>query len=287
MQNSDPMSATGLISFLLIAANFIFSYKGFTDRSFYKRYAFDIERVRVHKEYKRIITSGFLHINWMHLIFNMISLYAFSQGVELFLGSFSFLLIYFSGVVGGNLFSLFIHRNHSRFRAVGASGGVCAIIFASIALFPGFEIGFFLLPLSIPAWIYGLIYVLFSIYGIKSKHDNVGHEAHLAGAVLGMLIAIFLRPSSLEYNWLPIIAVMVPVLAFIYIIVTRPHVLLIDNNFFKTEQKYYSIDHRYNAEKMSRQQQIDAILEKIHNRGMKSLTKKERDMLAEYSEKIR
>src|SRR5438132_60763 len=98
------MSATGFITFLLIAANFIFSCKGFTNRSFYKKYAFDIERVLVHREYKRIITSGFLHVNWMHLIFNMISLYAFSQGLELFLGGFNFLLIYFSGIVGGNLF---------------------------------------------------------------------------------------------------------------------------------------------------------------------------------------
>jgi membrane associated rhomboid family serine protease len=281
------VSQIGIISVLIIAANFIFSYKGFTNRHFYEDYSFEVDKVLLQKDYKRIITSGFLHINWTHLIFNMLTLYAFSANIELVLGEVNYVLIYFAGIVGGNLFSLFIHRNHGEYGAVGASGGVCAIIFATIALFPGLQIGFFILPLSIPAWIYGLIYVLFSIYAIRSSNDNVGHEAHLAGAVLGMLIAIALEPSSLRYNYLPILAVMIPAVAFIFIIVKRPHALLVDNYFFKQQQKFYSIDHKYNAEKVIKQKEIDAILEKIHKKGMKSLTRQERETLSAYSEKIR
>ncbi|MFL5810315.1 MAG: rhomboid family intramembrane serine protease [Flavisolibacter sp.] len=281
------MSEIGIISIVIIAANFIFSYKGFTNRSFYEGYSFEVDKVLLNKDYIRIISSGFLHINWTHLIFNMLTLYAFSASIEHTLGEINYLLIYFSGIIGGNLFSLFIHRNHGDYGAVGASGGVCAIIFASIALFPGLQIGFFILPVSIAAWIYGLIYVLFSIYAIKSNHDNVGHEAHLAGAILGMLIAIAMEPSSLQYNYLPILAVIIPCIAFIFIIVKKPQALLIDNYFFKQQEKFYSIDHKYNSEKVLRQKEIDAILEKIHKKGMKSLTQEERQTLAAYSEKIR
>ncbi|MGZ5191640.1 MAG: rhomboid family intramembrane serine protease [Flavisolibacter sp.] len=281
------MSDVSYISLLLIIANVFVSYKGFKDRSFYNRYSFEVEKVLIHKDYIRILTSGFLHTGWLHLIFNMLSLYAFSSGIEFILDSVSFLLIYFIGIVGGNLFSLFIHRNHNEYSSVGASGGVCAVIFASIALLPQLEIGFFLLPLSIPAWIFGLIYVLFSIYGIRSKRDNIGHEAHLAGAVLGMVIALIIEPSALRENYLPILAVLLPSLFFILMIIKKPHFLLIDNNYYRSQHKLLTVDQRYNAEKINKQQEIDAILEKIHKKGMKSLTKKEKDALAAYSSGIR
>ena len=281
------MSNSGFISLLLIIVNVFVSYKGFKDRAFYHRYSFEIDKVLVYKDYKRILTSGFLHTGWLHLIFNMLSLYAFSTGIEFILGEVSFLLIYFIGIAGGNLFSLFIHRNHNEYSSVGASGGVCAVIFASIALLPQLEIGFFLLPLSIPAWIFGLIYVLFSIYGIRSNRDNIGHEAHLAGAVLGMLIALIIEPSAIRENYLPILAVLLPSLFFIFMIVKKPHFLLVDNNYYKSQHKLLTVDQRYNAEKVNKQQEIDAILEKIHKKGMKSLTKKEKDTLAAYSSGIR
>ena len=102
-----------------------------------------------------------------------------------------------------------------------------------------------------------------------------------------MLIAIAMEPSTLQYNYLPILAVMIPAIAFIFIIVKKPHALLVDNYFFKQQEKFYSIDHKYNSEKLVRQKEIDAILEKIHKKGMKSLTREERETLAAYSETIR
>jgi peptidoglycan/LPS O-acetylase OafA/YrhL len=144
---------------------------------------------------------------------------------------------------------------------VGASGAVCGIIFAGIAIFPGMQIGLFLLPISIPAWIFGLGFVLYSIFGIRSRINNAGHDAHLAGALVGMIIAICMVPGSFEQNLLAILAVTVPALAFIIIIATRPHVLLTNENIFnKKEIKYHSIDHRYNAEKAELQREVDRIL---------------------------
>ena len=275
------------ISLILILVNFLVSWKGFRDRSFYERYSFNIEKVLVYKEYYRLITSGFLHVGWGHLIWNMISLYAFSGSVESSLGPLQFLLIYFTALVGGDLLSLFIHRHHGEYSSVGASAGVCGIIFASIAVFPGMSVGFILLPIAIPGWVYGLAYVLISIYGIRSKNENVGHDAHLGGAMIGMMVALLFRPEAFTYNLPTILLISVPCIVFMYIIATKPHVLLVDSSFSRNQRRYYSIDHRYNAQKVEEQMEIDRILDKIGKSGMSSLTRKEKEALERHSRTVK
>jgi membrane associated rhomboid family serine protease len=279
------MANIGIISIIIIVINFAVSYQGFKDRIFFEKYKFQVDRILINKEYYRLITSGFLHVDWMHLIFNMISLYAFSELLEANVGIINFLIIYFCSLIAGDLFALLLHKNHGDYNSVGASGAVCGVIFASIALFPGLGIGFFILPISIPSWLYALLYIIYSIYGIKSNRDNVGHEAHLAGAVIGMLIAVILFPHSLTENYVPIAIVLIPCIIFIYIIITKPYILYIDNYFFKTHKKYYSIDHQHNEQKVNQQKEIDKLLDKISKKGIKSLSKNEKQKLEEYSNK--
>lgn len=274
-----------VIVLILVAVNVYISYKGLTNDLFFEKNKFEVDKVLVNKEYKRIITSGFLHVSWTHLIFNMISLYFFA-GIEYYIGGIGFLVVYFAALAGGNLLSLLIHRQHGEYSAVGASGAVCGIIFASIALFPGFRIGFFGLPFAIPGWAYGLLFVFYSIYGIRSRSDNIGHEAHLGGALFGMLTGLLMRPEAFAQNYITILMIALPVIGFIYIIIAAPHFLLIDNLFFKEHSGKYTIDHRYNMEKRFRQQEVDRILDKISKRGINSLTKEERQLLKDYSQKI-
>ncbi len=277
------MTDTGIIGLILIIANIAFSYKGFTNQTFFDGYKFEVDRILINKDFKRLVTSGFLHVSWTHLIFNMISLYAFSELIESNLGGLNFLIIYFVSLIAGNLFSLFVHRNHGDYNSVGASGAVCGIIFASIALFPGMGIGFFGLPLSIPSWLYGILYIAFSIYGIKSNKDNIGHEAHLGGALIGMTVALLMQPLAFTDNYLTIIIIAVPAIAFIYLIIKSPHILFVDNFYFKTHKNYYSVDHKYNEEKNNHQKEIDRILDKINKKGMHSLSSKEKIKLKQYS----
>ena len=279
------METIGFISIIIIIANLIVSYKGFSDRNFYARYSFEVEKILIYKDYKRLITSGFLHVNWMHLIFNMLALYFFSGSLESYIGPVYYLIIYFSSLIGGELLSLFIHKNQGDYGSVGASGAISGIIFASIALFPGMRIGMLFLPISLPAWLFGLLYILYSIYGIRSKRDNIGHEAHLGGAMIGMLLAICLEPDALMQNYIYILIIAIPTLAFIYLIITRPHILLIDNLFYNKHKDYYSIDHKYNEKKNNQQQDIDKILDKISKRGINSLSQKEKQMLKDFSKK--
>jgi len=277
------MTNTGVVSLLLVIANVAFSYKGFISNAFFEQYKFEVDSILVRKEYKRLVTSGFLHVSWMHLIFNMLSLYAFSGAVEYSLGAVNFLIVYFASLVGGDLLALFVHRNHGEYSSVGASGAVCGIIFASIALYPGMSIGFFILPFSVPGWLYGVLYIAFSIYGIKSKRDNTGHEAHLGGALIGMMTTLIIYPSAFASNYLTILIITVPTMVFIYLIVTRPHILLVDH--FNSSKNYYSVDHQYNEIKNNNQREIDRILDKIGTQGIESLNRKEKEQLEEYSKR--
>jgi len=246
-----------------------------------------VDDILLYKDYKRLVTSGFLHINWMHLLFNLFSLYFFSGAVLAGLGAVEFLLIYFVSLIGGGLFSLFIHRHHGDYSSAGASGAVCGIMFASVALYPGMGIRLFLLPISIPAWLFALAFVLFTIYGIRSRRENVGYETHLGGALLGMLLALALRPTAFLYNYPAILIILAPTLLFIYLIITRPETLFVNNLFFRKHQDLYNIDHRYNADRADQQQEVDRILEKISKKGMSSLNKQEKKTLEAYSKKLR
>lgn len=277
------MSSSGMLGFILIVINVIVSYQGFNNQTFFDAYKFEVDAILKRKDYKRIITSGFLHVNWQHLVFNMFSLYVFSDSVELVLGGGMFLLVYFISLVGGDLLSLFVHKHHGDYSSVGASSAVSGIIFAAIALQPSMGVGMFFI--YIPGWLYGILFVAVSIYGIKSQKDNIGHEAHLGGALLGMLAAIACEPEVLRYNYTAILLITVPAIFFIYLIVTRPHMLLVDNFFVKNNLPYYTIDQKYNAQKKLEAATIDAILDKINRNGINSLSKKEKDLLDNYSKR--
>jgi membrane associated rhomboid family serine protease len=270
-----------LVTLLIIIVTVVFSYKGFTNNLFKESYAFDVDRILIQKDYLRMVYSGFLHNSWTHLLFNMLALYMFGSALEPFIGGIKVLLIYFVSLIGGGLLELLIHKNHGDHTSVGASGAVNGIVFASIALYPDMGIGFFFLPLSIPSWAFGLAYVIFSIYGIKAKWGNSGHAAHLGGALIGMLLAIIIYPEAISVNYLPILLITIPTIAFILLIIYKPEILLLDSSAKK--RSYRSIDHEYNYKKNQEQADIDSILEKIHRKGMNSLTKKEKEALEQYS----
>jgi membrane associated rhomboid family serine protease len=277
------MTNIRIIGLVLILINFFVSYRGFMNSLLFEKYKFEVDKILIYKDYKRLVTSGFFHVSWTHLIFNMITLYAFSGLLEAQLGELNFTIIYFASLIGGDLLALMVHKNHGDYSSVGASGAVCGLIFASIGLFPDFGIGFFGLPFSIPGWLYGALFIAFSIYGIRSKKDNIGHEAHLGGALVGMLVALLMRPSAFMENYLTILLIIVPTLVFIYLIINKPNALRVDNFFYKKHHEYYNIDEKYNVQKLNKQKELDRLLDKISKKGMGSLTAKEKQQLEEYS----
>jgi len=190
---------TAIMNLVVIALTVYFSYRGFVNPTFLTRYFFYNRAILADKQYYRLLTSAVLHADWVHLIFNMFSLYSFGSAVELYFGQGTFLSIYFAGIVGGNLFALLLHRKDD-YRALGASGGVCGIIFACIFLLPGSTVQLLFVPIPIPAYIYAVGFMLFSYYGIRAQKGNIGHDAHLGGAIIGLITATILYPAIITNN---------------------------------------------------------------------------------------
>ncbi|WP_028979011.1 rhomboid family intramembrane serine protease [Sporocytophaga myxococcoides] len=270
-----------LFSVVIMFLTVYFSYRGFKDKVFFEKYLFRVDNILVSKDYKRLLTSGLLHGNWFHLIFNMYAFFSFSEALESQMGSGQYLMIYFFSLVGGSLFALYIHRNHGDYSAIGASGAICGLIFASVALFPGISIGLILIPAQIPGWLFALIFVAISIYGIKSNAGNIGHDAHLGGALAGMLVAIAMNPEIIFYNYIPILCLLTPTIIFLYFILAMPEILLI-NTSFSSRNSYMSKDEEYNLKKFNKQKDIDRILDKINEKGLDSLTSREKELLDEF-----
>lgn len=274
-------SVIGIVLTLLIGAT---SYKGFRDRQYFERYVFDVDKILIAKEYRRLLSSGFLHGGWFHLGFNLIALISFSAAVETQLGPGLFTLIFFVSLLGGNLLALYIHRNHGDYRAVGASGAISGVIFAAIVLFPGGSIGFVIVPFEIKNWVFGLVFILVSILGIKRQADNIGHEAHLGGAIIGLLLTLAIRPSLVtEFPWL-IAGILIPTSLFLYLIVNNPAVLMIDNYWGETIRSASQFrPNRRQSRGISKEEELNKLLDKIRSQGIDSLSSAERKRLEELS----
>jgi membrane associated rhomboid family serine protease len=276
------IQSAAIIAVILIALNAIFSFQGFKKESFMDRFDFHIDPILKRKEFYRLISSGFLHVSWVHLGMNMLALYFFTQTLVMETGIIPYFVIYFASLIGGNLLALFLRKNHGDYRAVGASGAVSGLVFAFIALGVGDGIQLIFIPVPIPGWIFGVIYVAYSIYGIKSRKDNIGHEAHLGGGIVGMIVMVLFQPNLIIENYLTIGLMLIPTAVFLVLIVKKPNLLLI-NKKNRGEKPKESIDHQFNANKLSKEKELDHLLDKIGLKGIDSLSKKEKMRLEELS----
>jgi membrane associated rhomboid family serine protease len=204
------MGKLDLVTIIIIAANVIISYKGFGDFGFFEKYKFNVGAVRRGEQF-RLFSSGFLHIDNAHLFFNMFSLYFFADIVINDLGIFSFLIIYIGSLLLGNLLSLYFHKDEYHYSAVGASGAVMGIIYSAILLQPGMSLYMFFIPIPIPAYLFGIGYLLYSIYGMKNRVGNIGHDAHFGGAIGGYVITLILASWLFEENLLMIGLLAIPI----------------------------------------------------------------------------
>ena len=185
------------ISFIIIlVATIAMSYYGFNNATFFNRYMFNVGAVQK-GDYVRLISSGFLHANWEHLIFNMISLFFFYEVVTDSMGELLFVLIYFGSMLLGNVFSLQIYKRQSYYSAIGASGAVSGIIFTAIALYPkAIKVNF------LPGWLFGALYFGYSVFMMfnPQKGDNLGHTAHIGGALFGLAVVVLYAPTIVVHN---------------------------------------------------------------------------------------
>ena len=195
----------------LIIVNVLFSLQGFNNQVFFDKYKFQIGAVNRGEKY-RMLTSGFLHVDYMHLILNMYVLYIFSRTLIGKLGDGKFLVLYFGSLLAGSLLTHVYHKRELYYSAVGASGAVSGVVYGSILLYPNMSLFLFPLPIPIPAYIFGIGYLLYSMYGMKNQLGNVGHSAHLGGAIGGYVLMLLLYPKVFSQSTTTVLLLGIPIL---------------------------------------------------------------------------
>lgn len=197
-----------LITIITIGINVLLSMKGFKNQAFFNRYKFTVGDVRKGEKI-RLLSSGFLHVDTTHLLVNMLTLYFFADFIIYQMGAWQFVAVYLGSLLLGNLLSLYFHKDEPQYAAVGASGAVMGVLYAAILLKPDMMLGlYFIIP--IPAYIFGIGYLLYSIYGMRKHIGNIGHEAHFGGAMGGYFITLLLEPWVLEAHLTMTILLAIP-----------------------------------------------------------------------------
>lgn len=188
---------------VLIIVTVATSIYGWKNPAMQHKWMFNPFAVYHGKEYYRLLSSGFIHSNSVHLLFNMIALFFFGDVIEriylnLFgpLGVIFYLITYLAGIVVANLKTFLKYKNESYYNSLGASGGVASILFASIIYRPTSSICIYF-AFCIPAFILGALYLIYSYYSGYRKSDNVNHDAHLFGSLFGIVFTVLLRPVVL------------------------------------------------------------------------------------------
>ncbi|WP_149275742.1 rhomboid family intramembrane serine protease [Pareuzebyella sediminis] len=195
----------------IIAANILTSIKGFNDSSFFERYKFNISAIKAGQK-DRTITSGFLHVDFAHLFFNMFTLYFFANVVIFWFGAIKFLGIYLVSLGAGSLLALFFHQKEPYYSAVGASGAVTGILYSAILLQPNMQLALMFIPIPLPAYVLGIGYLLYSIYGMKNRLGNIGHTAHFGGAVGGYVSTLLFKPDLIFTDTWMVLLLALPII---------------------------------------------------------------------------
>ena len=174
-------------------------------KDLFHKFKFNAYMVFHRKEWWRLFSSGLIHADWMHLIFNMLTLYFFGGTVELYFkynfgtwGIPMFILLYVAALAVSSIPDLIKHKNNHYYNAVGASGAVSAILFAAILFDPTMKIMLFIIPIPIPGYVFAPLYLLYSHYMSNKNMDNIGHNAHFWGAVFGFLFPVLFNFSLLS-----------------------------------------------------------------------------------------
>jgi len=187
------------VASIIFIFTLVTSIYAFSDSSLYGKFMLHPYSVYRKKNVYTLITSGLIHGSWMHLIFNMFTFYFFAFTLESTIGSVQFGIVYFVGLILSDIPSVFKHKNDFHYHSLGASGAISAVLFSYILFYPLNTLMIFPLPIPIWAVLFGVLYLVYSYYMSKSSRDNINHDAHLFGAITGVIVTIILVPGIVPH----------------------------------------------------------------------------------------
>lgn len=183
-------------TYVLIGLNLVISIYALSfDQRILNRFAFNVGAIAKGRQHYRIFTSTFLHGDYFHLAFNMITLFFFGPIIEQILGKDGFLVVYFGAVLASGIISFYVNRNNFSYSSIGASDGVSGIILSFCMFFPLEPIYIMFIPVGIPAILYGAIFIFISARLMGRAGNKIAHEGHLGGALAGILLTILMKPE--------------------------------------------------------------------------------------------
>lgn len=271
-----------MATLIIVVITGIVTLLAFNQPALRERLLFRPRAILADGEWHRLFSSALIHADWMHVIFNLMALHSFGRSVELRYGPWVLLFLYCMSVLGGSLLSLILHRNHE-YAALGASGGVCGVMFASIFLVPGTQVALFLIPIPIDGPIFALLYLVGTFIALRKGGGNIGHDAHFGGAAVGLLLTLLIDPRQ------PLAS---PKMFFGALAFCLVCLVVLSRDLFgqftlrsspppPPAGRFGHLEE--NRARREAQEEIDRILEKISGRGMEALTAEERRRLDEFA----
>lgn len=183
---------------IFIATIGVTLYTWYKDQRLYYKWMLNPYNFVHEKQYHTVLTSGLLHADFMHLIFNMITFYFFAFKLETILGSFGFLILYLGSMILSDISTIVKHKDNPGYNSVGASGAISGVLFSYILFSPYSKLILFPIPIPIPAVLFAVLYLVYSQYAAKKGADGINHEAHFWGALAGVIITIIIEPRSIS-----------------------------------------------------------------------------------------
>jgi membrane associated rhomboid family serine protease len=196
MRDYPTMSLLILVSTVIVSLAGLYVWPAIIERSMLRPYL-----LRRNGEYERLITSGFVHADLWHLIFNMLTFYFFAFALENRIGSLKLLTLYLLGLVLSDLGTYFKHRDNPEYASLGASGAISAVLFASIVYFPGQSLYILPFPFPIPAPLFAVAYLAYTYFSARHPTGRINHDAHLGGALTGLAFVAITSPAAYGDLW--------------------------------------------------------------------------------------
>ena len=273
----------------IIFANLVVSTKGLSSASFLARYGLVVDKILMGREYQRLWTASWVHAHWSHLLLNTLMLFCIGFGVNWQIGVADFLFLFLMSQFGGNLIALYTYRNDQsgQHDAVGAAAGVSGLLFAGVALSPSLTVTIPLLGYAMPAWPLAVVFLSASIFALKPYSGTMIHDAHLGGAIVGLLLTPLVAPEILQNTLWIAVGILTPTIALFYALVKAPERIVVKTFSLSGDSTQYSeineANVHYALDYLTIEDEMNALLDKISQHGYHNLSHYELERLQSIS----